>query len=697
MAQSAKADIEINVKGLKQVDALLRKIDKISSKVNVLNKTGGGAGGSATKDNKLKQDSLKLSEAERASMAKTRNIESQILRAKGRGIKIDRAEAALQKAKLADIRGELTLARTHQQIAIKELSLEEKITKQNLAQLKAEQQKAKTAQASNRRRGARIGQSALIGGGFPLLFGGGPLQALAGGLGGGIGEAMSPGGGFAGSIAASAAAASIQQFADSAREVGDALKDPTRALDALSDAGVKVDNAVKQQVATLIDAGKEFEALEVINNQLNESIGTLAAERLKDLDTSFDELDDAAGKLFLKLKSDLAPAFMAIIDLAKKFVDSVGQQRIRKKARDLDQGAFKEAEKIATEAARKANPNQLFGGIFFDATKGPAADKYYEVLNEESRKILQRELPNFLSSSGSGSTTTGSSPTGGVAGNAIAFNTDEMIKKALKGHTEMVEKLKEENELEQRILELRRDGLNPSIAKTIAQLEKESKIAKDNLQVEIDKLLQKQREVGILDDNDQKRLTALEAQRNAMDGVTKSTANSVSEQMKLTQAATETLDKFKEIETAILGDIKNGIAGLIKGTSTLSDLLNNVADKFLDVALNQALFGNAGGSTVTGGLFSLFGFANGGRPPVGKPSIVGEKGPELFVPRSSGTIVPNNKLGGGGSTNVVVNVDASGTDVQGDEAQARELGTLISIAVKGELVKQQRPGGLLTK
>ena len=124
-------------------------------------------------------------------------------------------------------------------------------------------------------------------------------------------------------------------------------------------------------------------------------------------------------------------------------------------------------------------------------------------------------------------------------------------------------------------------------------------------------------------------------------------------------------------------------------------MLNNVADRFLDVALNQALFGNAGGKTVTGGLFSLFGFANGGRPPVGKASIVGEKGPELFVPRTSGTIVPNNKLGGGGSTNVVVNVDASGTDVQGDEAQAKELGTLISVAVQGELVKLQRPGGLL--
>ena len=58
--------------------------------------------------------------------------------------------------------------------------------------------------------------------------------------------------------------------------------------------------------------------------------------------------------------------------------------------------------------------------------------------------------------------------------------------------------------------------------------------------------------------------------------------------------------------------------------------------------------------------------------------------------------MPNNKLGGGGSTSVVVNVDASGTDVQGDEAQAKELGTLISVAVQGELLKQQRPGGLLS-
>lgn len=50
---------------------------------------------------------------------------------------------------------------------------------------------------------------------------------------------------------------------------------------------------------------------------------------------------------------------------------------------------------------------------------------------------------------------------------------------------------------------------------------------------------------------------------------------------------------------------------------------------------------------------SPFGFADGGDPPVGVPSLVGERGPELFVPKSSGTIIPNGSLAnamGGGTT-----------------------------------------------
>ena len=156
-------------------------------------------------------------------------------------------------------------------------------------------------------------------------------------------------------------------------------------------------------------------------------------------------------------------------------------------------------------------------------------------------------------------------------------------------------------------------------------------------------------------------------------------------------------DAFENIAKSIQNDIKEGIKGLIKGTSTLADMLNNVADKFLDLALNQALFGNAAGSSVTGGLFKFLGFkANGGPVAGGKSYVVGEKGPELFVPKSSGTIVPNNQLGGGGSTSVVVNVDASGTSAEGDEPDAAQLGRLIGSVVQAELIKESRPGGLLS-
>jgi hypothetical protein len=84
--------------------------------------------------------------------------------------------------------------------------------------------------------------------------------------------------------------------------------------------------------------------------------------------------------------------------------------------------------------------------------------------------------------------------------------------------------------------------------------------------------------------------------------------------------------------------------------------------------------------------------ALGGAVGAGRPYMVGERGPELFIPGAQGNIVPNNAMG---SANVVVNVDASGSSVEGDADQASQLGKVIGIAVQQELVKQKRPGGLL--
>ena len=90
----------------------------------------------------------------------------------------------------------------------------------------------------------------------------------------------------------------------------------------------------------------------------------------------------------------------------------------------------------------------------------------------------------------------------------------------------------------------------------------------------------------------------------------------------------------------------------------------------------------------------LPGKALGGAVGAGRPYMVGERGPELFVPGAKGNIVPNNAMGG---ANVTVNVDASGSSVQGDGPSAQQLGKAIGAAVQAELLKQKRPGGLLTR
>jgi hypothetical protein len=70
---------------------------------------------------------------------------------------------------------------------------------------------------------------------------------------------------------------------------------------------------------------------------------------------------------------------------------------------------------------------------------------------------------------------------------------------------------------------------------------------------------------------------------------------------------------------------------------------------------------------------------------------------EAIVPLPNGKSIPV-ELGGAsqGNVNVVVNVDAKGSQVEGNEAQSKQLGRVVSAAVQAEIVKQQRPGGLLS-
>ena len=162
---------------------------------------------------------------------------------------------------------------------------------------------------------------------------------------------------------------------------------------------------------------------------------------------------------------------------------------------------------------------------------------------------------------------------------------------------------------------------------------------------------------------------------------------------KINEAAKRQKEIFKQIGDSIATGVSDALVDAILQTKSLaqaaSALLNDIARQLLRLGINTAL------STLGGPFSSLPTFANGGRPPVGRASIVGEKGPELFIPSSAGTIVPNNRIGGGVTNNIVVNVDASGSNVEGNEQQSRELGLVLSTAIQAQLIQEKRPGGLL--
>lgn len=86
--------------------------------------------------------------------------------------------------------------------------------------------------------------------------------------------------------------------------------------------------------------------------------------------------------------------------------------------------------------------------------------------------------------------------------------------------------------------------------------------------------------------------------------------------------------------------------------------------------------------------------AAGGPVSPGQPYVVGEKGPEYFVPSAAGTIVPMSQSGSGG---VTVNVDMSGggSSGGGDPHQTLEFGRRVKAAVVGVIQNEQRPGGTL--
>jgi hypothetical protein len=283
----------------------------------------------------------------------------------------------------------------------------------------------------------------------------------------------------------------------------------------------------------------------------------------------------------------------------------------------------------------------------------------------------------------------------------------------------ILEKEKIRETLEANINKIKNDGLQPALEAAkieLARIDAAQKIQDIDIktaQVENDKAKKVQETVKSLENEGallQAKLDGNETEVALKQKIAEATKDMSAEDAKrveklirgnaLLAEQNKIADQMKQIYEQIGMSIKTGvvdaISAAVDGTKSLAEVasntLRNIAKQLLNIGVNFALFGTASGTGVGGGLLGPLFRADGGPVKGNSPYIVGERGPELFVPRSSGTVVPNHAMGGA-TVNVAVN--ASGSSVEGSADQAGQLGKAIGVAVQQELIKQKRPGGLL--
>lgn len=166
-------------------------------------------------------------------------------------------------------------------------------------------------------------------------------------------------------------------------------------------------------------------------------------------------------------------------------------------------------------------------------------------------------------------------------------------------------------------------------------------------------------------------------------------------------------DVQRNMESAAVRGIKSledALVDVTMGTASAKDAFKSMARSIINdlirIQIQKSItgplaagMGGGGGGGIFGAIGGFIGglFADGGRPPRNKVSVVGEKGAELFVPDSAGTIVPNDKIGGGVTVHQTINLSAGVSQT----VRAEVMGMLPQIqeASKSAVFEARRRGG----
>jgi len=555
--------------------------------------------------------------------------------------------------------------------------------------------------AEDRRIRRQVQSSALIGGAFPLLFGQG-LAASAGGFAGGAAGGLLGGQfGFALSLVGTQIGAFIDGLGKKATELGDALRKPSENIEILVQRAGISGTALERQISKLEELGLQATAADIALAEIDEFADV---EQLKKLSKSFQELGNIFAKLNTQLLSFVSQGLGDFAEKVNEILQSIsGGFTFEDIRRQVPKSRMKEFNQMVGELLPKSRTAKGIMGIgdrLVNLIKGGQGNIERASNIAIPSDVLNKLRAEFVPSSAP----------------AKVQISQDLLDSA---RSVKIDNLKSEIELEAKRLTQRSEEQDV-IRKTNEVRAIESKIALKKF--ELDKTEEGLRKDKLADQLEELRLQRelnIAQLRNA-EILASPLASAIVDVNKRLEDLMDTQKQIVELSKSIESSFSESFKGIIKGTMSVQEAFRNmfmrIADHFLDMAAQMmaaqiskgflGMFGNifGGGATdllsnagltaATPGEITMKNFADGGRPPVGRASIVGEKGPELFVPDRAGTIIPNHAMG---STNIVVNVDASGTSVQGNGSEADQLGQLIGGIVQATLVEESRAGGLLNR
>jgi lambda family phage tail tape measure protein len=186
------------------------------------------------------------------------------------------------------------------------------------------------------------------------------------------------------------------------------------------------------------------------------------------------------------------------------------------------------------------------------------------------------------------------------------------------------------------------------------------------------------------------QLANLEASRTWEAGWSEAFANYRDSAQNAAESAKTSFTVFTTgVEDAFVNMFKSGDVSFKNLKKGFKDLANSMIADFIRIEAKKAILGLfgmfAGSSTLAGAAVTgLPGYANGGSIPAKQLSIVGERGPELFMPKNAGTIIPNNMLGGGQTNNTAVTYNIQAVDASSFRSMlARDPEFIHNVAEQG--------------